>query len=145
MLALGFHPEGKGLAAGDSQGNISYFDLTERRETLRLEGAHPGGVGFIRMLASGRMLSGGVLSNAVRVWEPASTVASAAPLSGGHTRQIAFSRDDRWLVLLRGTPRPSLLLLDRQTGKVAPPLALGSLPDRHNLVFRADSRQLALV
>jgi WD40 repeat protein/tRNA A-37 threonylcarbamoyl transferase component Bud32 len=145
MLALGFQAEGKGLAAGDPQGNISYFDLTERRETLRLDGAHPGGVGFIRMLASGRMLSGGSFSNAVRVWEPASPLASAAPLSGGHTKAIAFSRDDRWLALLRGTPRPSLLLLDRQTGRLEPPLALGSLPDRHNLVFRADGRQLALV
>jgi WD40 repeat protein len=149
FLALGFHPGGKGLVAGDPEGNISCFDLAERRETLRLEGAHPGGVGFVRWLADGRLLSAGVLHNVAKVWKPVAPLASAAPFGAGRTSGIAFSRDGRWLVLLKVTTKPSLLLLNRRTGQLAPPLDLGVLPSRlasqYNLVFRPDGGQLALV
>jgi WD40 repeat protein len=143
--ALSFHPGGKSLAAGDFEGTVTCFDLAERRETLRLEGAHHDGVAFVCWLADGRMLSKGIIGTAVKTWEPAAPLASAAPLDGSRMHQIAYSRDGRWLALLREAPRPALLLLDRATGRPAPPLALDTLPNEAGLVFRPDGRQLALV
>ncbi|HEX5269736.1 MAG TPA: serine/threonine-protein kinase [Gemmataceae bacterium] len=155
LVALAFHPQGRGLAAGSVEGDVSYFNLAEQREALRVEGAHPAGVRFVRWTADGRLVCAGMLGYGLKVWELAAPLASAAPLgvdvfgrnvSRAWARGMALSKDGSWLTVLRHPQVQELVLFDRRTGNAAAPqlVALRG-PYAPALVFRPDGRQLAAV
>jgi WD40 repeat protein len=145
-LTLTFSPDGQRLAAGDAEGTIRVYDVAAHSEVLRLEAVHPGGVGTLRWLADGRLLSAGVLGNSYALWEP-SGVPLSSTLAAGRASLVglAFSPEGRWLAVERGAPEPAVVLVERATGQLAPPLAVPAGLARRTLLFRPDGGQLALL
>jgi WD40 repeat protein len=146
MLRLALSPGGKRLAVGHADGAIRLYDVAARGESLRLEDAHPGGVGMLRWLPDGRLLSADTMGNSYTVWELSGPPLSSVPVAGGEpVGDLAFSPDGRHLAVLRRGARPAAVLVERTSGRVSHELAVPADLNPTALCFRPDGQQLVVV
>ncbi len=122
-LVMAFSPSGKRLAAGDAARSIRLYDLAAQSEALRLETAQPGGIGMLRWLPDGRLLSADDFGNSFTAWEPAGTLPASVLVSGKESiGDLAFIPEDRCLAVLHGGAQPAVALVECDSGHMRPSL-----------------------
>lgn len=109
-VALATSPDGKWLAAGGDDSQITIWNL----QTGEIEETLPGGGGTIytcQFSADGRMLATGTLGGTVKVWRVKDWLLENALLNPRRfVRSLAFSSDGRWLAI--GGSDRSLVVAD---------------------------------
>jgi WD40 repeat protein len=142
-VLLAFSPDGKRLACGSLDGTIRCYHIGDRREFLRLEGAHHDGVTCLRWESPNRLLSAGMF-NSFRAWElPDVSFRLSVPVMEEHVEQVLYSPNGRWLAYRVGGKQPHVVVVDNSSGKVRYSFDLTASEGR--ILFRLDSSQLAWV
>src|SRR5262249_3306036 len=98
--ALTFTPDGRRVLVGDGAGTVHCLDLDHRQEAWTLEGVSPVGIHMMKWTPDGRLLTGGLLSNHLRIWEPSRDLFER--LLGSKEMPIvnmAFDPEGKWLAL----------------------------------------------
>src|SRR5262249_45482282 len=101
--ALTFTPDGRRVLVGDGLGTVHCLDPDHRQEAWTIEGVAPIGIYMMRWTPDGKLLTAGVLSNHLRVWEPSRDIFER-PLG---TKEMAitnmgFDPEGDWLALQSG-------------------------------------------
>jgi serine/threonine protein kinase/WD40 repeat protein len=144
-ILLAFSPDGKRLACGGANGTIRCYHIGDRREILRLEGAHHDGVNCLRWENSGTLLSAGMF-NSFRAWEFSdASLRSSVPVVEEHVGQILYSPNGRWLAYRVGGKQPRVVVIENPSGAVRHAFDLPASDGFGRILFRPDSGQLAWV
>ncbi len=141
-LPVAFRPAGDLLAVADEQ-TILVVDARTGKEVQRWASGHRMDVGRLAWLPDGRRLASTGPEGMVKVWELAeeSLWGRVAGVFPGMSN-LTFSPDGRWYVATDDEEPKVLILHERGTGRRKKPLSLG---EARQVVFRADSRQLAAI
>jgi RNA polymerase sigma factor (sigma-70 family) len=116
FAALALSPDGKVLAAGNSQGSIVLHDM-ENFQSLPFTSVEPSEVRSLAFSPAGKRLVAGRWNGTVRVWDTSSGK-EVAELKG-HTQmisEVAFSPDGK-TIATAANGDPDLRLWDAVTGK----------------------------
>jgi WD40 repeat protein len=135
VAALGFSPDGRTLATGNTDRTVRVWDVAAGTLRLALEG-HAGSVLSVAFSPDGALLASGSEDATIRLWRPddGSLVRSLAGPGHGVTA-LAFSKDGR--SLLASSNDHTVRIWDVESGgerlrldaHVAPVAALALAPD----------------
>ena len=103
VLALAFSADGRWLASGGTEGDVSIWDVAERREAHTLIGGSSERISALVFSPDGARLVAGGEAGSVEVWD----LAGAAPFILGEwgatdqaIRAVALSEAGDWLTVL---------------------------------------------
>ncbi|HLN33341.1 MAG TPA: WD40 repeat domain-containing serine/threonine-protein kinase [Gemmataceae bacterium] len=136
---LVFSPDGKLLGVGDSAGMVTVWDIEARRPITYCRGAHDE-VYVLAFNSDGTLIASGGRGPAC-IWDAATGTLLLSLRSHGLTTALAFSADDRSLILGSRTPaRVYLWELERDRGLRT---LRGLASQAAHLCFSRDGRLLA--
>jgi WD40 repeat protein len=153
FTCVSFSPDERWLAAGDSGGCVTVWDVV-RGETVRTLRGHKGWVTSVSFRPDGRRLAAGGGDGVATVWEIVTGQKSLSlPGPGGQFLRLVWSRDGRWLgsvhwpeivVLRRGPERAEVRMWDTASGQGHLILGLKDLGGRaYDLAFSPDGTRIA--
>ncbi len=142
-VVLSFHPSGKHLFVGSSDGTIRGFDIENQRETVRIDEAHFMGVGSLHWQADGALLSHGF---SVSKWELSEgSLRSSIAHAQLSIDDVTFGPDGKSVAVLdQNEKHTRVALVNRLSGKVEREFTTSAPLRQPSLVFRPDGQELAL-
>jgi WD40 repeat protein/serine/threonine protein kinase len=152
--ALAFSPDGKTLASGQHDGQITLWNLPDYPKSVRLLG-HQTMVTGLAFSTDGRALASTSYDKTVRLWDTARDDLGGTVFShGGRVRAVAFSPDSRRVASMANEPanasdpsarlRFSLRIWQVQGGGAFIGVTNASAPFGGNVAFSPDGNEVAV-
>ncbi len=143
VVSVAFSPDGEILAAGNSTGSITLWNVTSGREIGEPLTGHTGLVDSLAFSPDGNILAAGDDSGSIVLWDVATRQAIGEPLAGhtSYVLSVAFSPDGS--TLASGGNDGTIRLWDASSGApVGDPLDSTTIPV-NSVAFSPDGATLA--
>lgn len=137
---VAFSPDGRRVATGDSQGNLSLWDAATGRRVIQMLGGHTNSIYTLAFNADGTQLATGSSDRTAIIWEVATGRALVRLV--GHTngiRGVAFSSDGTRLAT--GSDDGTAKIWDATTGQALQTIS-GDLAGIRSVRFSMDGDRL---
>jgi WD40 repeat protein len=139
ITSLAFSPEGKRLAAANSDATVRIWDVGTGVEIVSPPLKHGGGVNSVAFSPDGRRLASGSMDRTVRVWDTASWKRVFWYSEPGAVKSVAFSPDGQRLAW--GSTDAPVKVFDEATDELH--TLRGHTSGVHSVAFSPDGRRLA--